>query len=388
MRKIFLILAVIIGISACKTNKTEFEIKGHFENTNSELLFLKLMGSNQLVTIDSVKPDESGDFNFSGSIEGPNFYMIEKDQQNYLTLILNPGEKVTVSGDANNLLQDYDVKGSKDSELLKEFTGELMASIEDLTELSKEYQDSIQSPNLSQIMQDLNKKSEVIVKEMRDYTISFIEENPSSLASLMALYQQLAPRQYILSPESDLKYYQLVDSTLYSLYPESDPVKTLHSHVADLNERGKIAESMNNMIGVGSLPPEIALPSPKGDTIKLSSTRGKVVLLDFWASWCSPCRMENPNLVSNYNKYHSQGFEIYQVSLDKTKENWMAGIKDDHLQDWLHVSDLKFWQSSVVPLYKIQGIPASFLLDREGKVIATNLRGNALGAKLQEIFGK
>ncbi|RLD30778.1 MAG: hypothetical protein DRI73_09920, partial [Bacteroidetes bacterium] len=231
-------------------------------------------------------------------------------------------------------------------------------------------------------------KSEVIVKEMRDYTISFIEENPSSLASLMALYQQLAPRQYILSPEKDLEYYQLVDSTLYSLYPESDPVKTLHSHVADLNERGKIAESMNNMIGVGSLPPEIALPSPKGDTIKLSSTRGKVVLLDFWASWCSPCRMENPNLVSNYKKYHSQGFEIYQVSLDKTKENWMAGIKDDHLQDWLHVSDLKFWQSSVVPMYKIQGIPASFLLDREGKVIATNLRGNALGAKLQEIFGK
>ncbi len=387
MKKIILILAVVLGISACKTNKTEFEINGHFENTNGELLFLKFMGSNQLNTIDSAIIDESGNFNFSGKIEGPNFYMIEKDQQNYLTLILNPGEKVTVSGDANNLLKDYDVKGSEDSELLRDFTGELMASIEELTELSKVYQDSIQSPNLSEIMRNLNEKSDVIIKEMRDYTISFIEENPSSLASLMALYQQLAPRQYILSPESDLKYYQLVDSTLYSLYPESDPVKTLHSHVADLKARNQPVESGNNLISVGSLPPEIALPSPKGDTIKLSSTRGKVVLLDFWAAWCSPCRMENPNLVSNYKKYHSQGFEIFQVSLDKTKENWMAGIKDDHLQDWIHVSDLKFWQSSVVPLYKIQGIPASFLLDKEGKVIATNLRGNALGAKLQEIFG-
>ncbi len=387
MRNIILILAVILSISACNTNKNEFEIKGHFENTNGELLLLKLMGSNQLITIDSAIVDESGKFNFSGEIEGPNFYMIEKDQQNYLTIILNPGEKVTVSGDANDLLKDYDVKGSKDSELLKEFTGELMASIEELTELSKIYQDSIQSPNLSEIMQDLNVRSEVIVEDMRAYTISFIEENPSSLASLMALYQQLAPRQYILNPETDLEYYILVDSTLYSLYPESDPVKTLHMHVANLNEQNKIAESSGNMISIGSVPPEIALPSPEGDTIKLSSTIGKVVLLDFWASWCSPCRMENPNLVSNYKKYHSQGFEIFQVSLDKTKDNWMGGIKDDHLQDWIHVSDLKFWQSSVVPMYKIQGIPASFLLDKEGKVIATNLRGNALGAKLQEIFG-
>ncbi|MCD6598642.1 MAG: AhpC/TSA family protein [Bacteroidales bacterium] len=387
MKNIILILAVIISISACNTNKTGFEINGHFENSNGELLLLKLMGSNQLITIDSAVIDESGNFNFSGEIEGPNFYMIEKDQQNYLTIILNPGEKVTVSGDANDLLKKYDVKGSRDSELLKEFTGELMASIEKLTELSKIYQDSIQSPKLSEIMQDLNKKSEVIIQDMRAYTISFIEENPSSLASLMALYQQLAPRQYILNPETDLKYYILVDSTLYSLYPESDPVKTLHSHVANLNEQNKIAEASGDMIGIGSVPPEIALPSPKGDTIKLSSTIGKVVLLDFWASWCSPCRMESPNLVSNYKKYHSQGFEIFQVSLDKTKENWMAGIKDDHLQDWIHVSDLKFWQSSVVPMYKIQGIPANFLLDKEGKVIATNLRGNALGAKLQEIFG-
>lgn len=386
MRKIFLILAVVIGISAC-TNKNEFTITGTLKNTNGESLVLKLMGVNDLITIDSAKIDDKGSFHFSGKIEEPNFYMIEKDQQNYITLVLNPGEKVSITGDATNLLKDYDVKGSKDSKLLMEYTGELMKSIEELNALNKIYQDSINSPNLQQILQELTVKSEEITQKMRTYTISFVKENPASLASLMALYQQLAPRQYILNPETDLKYYQLVDSTLFSLYPDSDPVKTLHTHVASMIESKKIAEMRTNAVRTGSVPPEIALPSPKGDTIRLSSTKGKVVLLDFWASWCSPCRMENPNLVSNYKKYHDQGFEIFQVSLDKTRENWLKGIKDDHLGSWIHVSDLKYWQSSVVPLYGIQGIPTNFLLDREGKVIANNLRGPALSAKLKEIFG-
>jgi len=132
--------------------------------------------------------------------------------------------------------------------------------------------------------------------------------------------------------------------------------------------------------------PEIALPGPQGDTIRLSSTKGKVVLLDFWASWCSPCRKENPNLVKAYDLYHRKGFEIYQVSLDKTKDAWIKGIEEDHLERWIHVSDVKYWNSIVVPLFKIESIPANFLLDKDGHIIATNLRGEMLQNKLGEIF--
>jgi peroxiredoxin len=132
--------------------------------------------------------------------------------------------------------------------------------------------------------------------------------------------------------------------------------------------------------------PEIALPSPEGDTIKLSSTRGSYVLLDFWASWCSPCRLENPNLLRAYDTYHNRGFQIYQVSLDKTKEAWMKGIQDDKLQKWIHVSDVRYWNSVVVPLYKIESIPTNYLLDKEGRIIASNLRGDALQRKLAELF--
>ena len=138
-------------------------------------------------------------------------------------------------------------------------------------------------------------------------------------------------------------------------------------------------------LGVGVAAPEIALPSPSDDTVQLSSLRGKIVLLDFWASWCAPCRHENPNLVRNYKKYKDKGFEIYQVSFDRTKSAWLKGIEDDKL-DWFHVSDLQYWNSIVVPVYNIQGIPMNYLLDREGKIMAHNLRGEQLGRKLEEIF--
>ena len=112
----------------------------------------------------------------------------------------------------------------------------------------------------------------------------------------------------------------------------------------------------------------------------------KPVLLDFWAAWCPPCRAENPNLVKAWNQYNGRGFQIYQVSLDKTREAWMKGIEDDGLGRWIHVSDLGYWNSSVVPLYKIESIPANYLLDKDGRIVATNLRGDALQRKLEELF--
>ena len=145
--------------------------------------------------------------------------------------------------------------------------------------------------------------------------------------SLVALYQQVAPNVYVLNPSNDLKYFIKVDSALSILFPEYEPVTSLHKQVAELVTNVKGEEASDPAAGENRVAPEISLPTPEGDTIKLSSTRGSVVLLDFWASWCAPCRMENPNLVKAYNTYHNKGFQIYQVSLDKTKEAWIKGNK-------------------------------------------------------------
>jgi peroxiredoxin len=139
---------------------------------------------------------------------------------------------------------------------------------------------------------------------------------------------------------------------------------------------------------VGSILPEIALPDPAGDTLRLSSTRGRIVLVDFWAAWCPPCREENPNLVRLYDLYHYRGFDIFQVSLDLRKDDWTEAIRKDRLGKWHHVSDLKYRDSEVVKSFGLTHIPASFLLDREGRVIAVNLKGEELHKKLEELLGR
>ena len=173
--------------------------------------------------------------------------------------------------------------------------------------------------------------------------------------------------------------------SLFRKYPDYGPVSTLHKQVEELVSRLGVTAEASLISGT---VPEIILPTPDGDTISLSSLKGSVVLLDFWAAWCPPCRMESPNLVKAYDTYHKKGFQIYQVSLDKTRDAWIKGIQDDKLGRWIHVSDLQYWNSVVVPLYKIESIPANYLLDKDGRIIATNLRGAKLDEKLAEIFGQ
>jgi peroxiredoxin len=186
------------------------------------------------------------------------------------------------------------------------------------------------------------------------------------------------------------KYYLLVLVLLVTFACDKKNEKKLYddSTSADSSHQTKTEPAVvedSTGINVGDLAPEINLPSNKGKVISLSSLRGKIVLLDFWASWCGPCRQENPNVVKVYNKYKDKGFEIYSVSLDMDKGQWLHAIETDHLT-WTHVSDLGYWNSVVVPKYQISGIPATFLLDKEGKIIARDLRGEELDKKLAEVF--
>jgi thiol-disulfide isomerase/thioredoxin len=146
-------------------------------------------------------------------------------------------------------------------------------------------------------------------------------------------------------------------------------------------------KSFREKYPVGSTPPEIKYPNPDGKIIPLSSLKGKVVLIDFWASWCRPCRAENPNVVRLYEKYKEKGFTVYSVSLDKDKTSWVNAIQQDNLTWPNHVSELKFWESSVVKEYGFDGIPFTMLLDKEGKIVDVGLRGNQLEEKLKELIG-
>jgi len=255
-----------------------------------------------------------------------------------------------------------------------------------LHELNYEYEENINSPDLPLIMEDLDKRAVTIIGDMSRYSKNFIDNNIGSLASLIVLYKQIVPGVYVLDSRTDGGYYMKVDSSLFTLYPESEPVKQLHIQLEALSGAFEAQKTVDTLFGIGAVVPDISLPNPDGEVISLYSTRGQVVLVDFWAAWCPPCRAENPNLVKVYDEYHGKGFEIFQVSLDQTREAWLKGIEADQLGQWIHVSDLKYWESEVVPLYNIESIPANYLLDREGRVIATGLRGGALEAILKEVL--
>lgn len=385
IRKITSLFFIAILLAGCGNNK--FTIDGELEGAEpGSYIYLDKLGGTNLEPYDSVMIADNGSFKFSGEVEHPEFFLLKITDSNFLTTLVEPGDDITINAYADSLGFTAEVEGSPGTSKMIEYDQRLQQAMDELQELGEIYQANVDSPDLDQVMTDLDTRAQAILKDMNEYTRNFIDENIESMVSLIALYKQVTPQVYVLNIEEDLEYYKRVDSTLSALYPESEPVKTLHNQLETVISSMENSDPDAGNIGIGTVAPEIALPSPEGDVIKLSSTRGQYVLLDFWAAWCSPCRRENPNLVEAYEKYSDEGFEIFQVSLDQTREAWLEGIEEDKLDDWIHVSDLKYWSSEVVPLYGIESIPTNYLLDQEGRIIAANLRGEALVQKLSELF--
>ncbi|MFO7622218.1 MAG: TlpA disulfide reductase family protein [Bacteroidales bacterium] len=381
------LLALLSVFAGCRGNKVE--ISGKLENpVQGTYIFLDELKANELVTVDSVIISDDGNFYFQRVVKHPSFYLLKINQNNFLTMLFEPGEKIKISALYDSLNYPLSITGSEGTESMIGYNRELRNTINKVRSLSEIYRASIDSPDLPEIINRLDSLAQDYLNEINTYTKGYIDENLSSLVSLIALYQQIAPGVYVLNPEEDFEYFIKVDSAMYNRYPEYDPVVSLHRQVLEMAARYDDEQGSSVDATPAMTAPEIALPDPQGDTIRLSSTRGSVVLLDFWAAWCAPCRKENPNLVEAYNLYNRKGFQIYQVSLDKSREAWLKGIRDDNLGRWIHVSDVKYWNSMVVPLYKINSIPYNLLLDEEGRVIATNLRGSALLVKLAEVFSQ
>jgi peroxiredoxin len=383
--KLLYLLILSLAFAACKDNS--IKISGKINNqSKGEYLMLQELKANSLETVDSLKLSENGEFSFKKEILYPTFYQLKTSDENILTILAEQGDNIKITAEYKKLANPESIKGSVGTQKMIEYNKALRNTIDKLNGLQEIYSQNSGSPELPRIIVTLDSTAQTYLKEINFYTKKFIDENISSLVSLFALYQQVAPQVSVLSPREDLRYFVRVDSSLFNSYPESEPVMALHELVKEMTDRIGLEKRPDAVQPTATDIPEIALPSPTGEIIKLSSTRGKVVLLDFWAAWCPPCRKENPNLVVAYNTYKSKGFEIFQVSLDKTKEEWVKGIEQDNLGKWIHVSDLKYWNSSVVSRFNITSIPYNMLLDKDGRVIATNLRGENLMKKLAEVI--
>jgi len=304
-------------------------------------------------------------------LSAPGYYKINFYNRQAVDLIIYKTDlEVNVAGnDPNGFAQ---IKGSPEIDLIYK-ASEILQQAENspaIAKLNEEFTKAVQAKNQTEI----HRIQEAYMEEIRkshDQVAALLMEQPASLGAINFLQNN-----------------NVMDRDRY-LHVYIDAAKKAKDAWPELAQTKEFVGSVEKMkvTAVGQPAPEIALPDTTGQVVKLSSMKGKYVLVDFWAKWCGPCRQENPNVVRAFHKYKDKGFTVFGVSLDRSKEDWIRAIHEDQLA-WTHVSDLKYWQSEAAKTYNITGIPFSLLLDPNGVIIAKNLRGPALDKKLAEIFSK
>lgn len=373
---------LLLSSCAQQTEKGDFTINAHIDNAPLGTIYLEELAVGEVKVVDTaVIKDASGKFTLKGMLPEQGLYRIRFGGTNsYIPLGLDAGT-MSITGDYNELDKlkiDNSEATSEIQELLNEASQKdkaLSAEMTVLDSLAKlKTPDSIMQPKIAAFKAKQN--------DFKNFFIKSISETKSPAVAAFSM-SVLGPQILVSEPKllDDVKKH-FPENTLIASF--TDNLK--EPEAPQTASAGDVVEEPNmTTLKVGQTAPDFTLPDQSGKSVSLSSFKGKYVLVDFWASWCQPCRRENPNVVAAYNKFKGKNFTIVGVSLDKSKEAWDKAVEADGLT-WTHVSDLQFWDSKVVPLYGISSIPTNMLLDPQGKVVAIGLRGPALESKLQEVL--
>jgi len=365
MKKNVIIFAVAAILLSCTGKKgNQYKITGVIKGTKAEMVYLQKMDSTGWVTMDSTAV-KNGEFEFKGKVDSPDRWnlTIKGKEMAFPFFLENSDIKLVVHADSTGLLE---VTGSANQDLFRKFN-ENNDSIQKLINAMDPVYAKADSLRDTATMKKLDDKFNAFDKEMKKLIIDLAKNHPASPAGPWLIMRNSYRFEL---PELD-SLLGVFDTTLsHSFY-----YKAIAKRIGILKR-----------VQIGQPAVNFTMNDTTGKPVTLSSLKGNILLVDFWASWCGPCRAENPNVVKAYAGFHKKGFDVLGVSFDRKKEKWEKAIKDDKLT-WTHVSDLLYWGNAAGKLYGISSIPSNVLLDKDQKIIDRNLRGDALIAKLTELLG-
>ncbi len=381
---IFGCTVMLLSLFACSGGGSKGSIKGSISGGEGETIYLVRQVNNKAVRTDSSVIGPDGQFTItpvqSLSLD---FYSLQIGNDN-LMLVTDSTESPVINSTRADFRKNAKVSGSESSQSIQELNASLEPLATRKDEMMAKSKDFSLTPeakaSLKSQMNDLNKEASAIIKK-------WIEGNTSNPASLAVLR--------MLDPKVEMALYKDVTSKLKEKVGETSLYKSILADLTRTEQAAKTPTLENpagaaaGAISIGAMAPDIAQKDLEGNVRKLSDLKGKVVLLDFWASWCGPCRKENPFVVAMYKKYNKKGFEVFSVSLDNAQERWAQAIQQDGLIWPNHVSDLKGWQSQPAADYGVRSIPFPVLLDKQGKIVAlgSDCRGEGLEMQIKQLLG-
>lgn len=369
MKKI--VIAVFAVLLFGCSSENQYTIEGSIDGASKDQwVYLKKKGVNNNTLLDSTRLEKKGEFEFKGEIEYPRFFNLTL-QDRFATLLIKPGEDVRFHTRAGSF-HNYTVSGSPGSQHVKTLDQRLRktkSKLDSLTRLFGQKQGQASAEEIERI----NEQYREILNRQRDSSVAFIINHLKSLASIMALYQKVNEDLYVLYKNSDLQYIGLVADSLKDEYPRSQHVKALVANKEDLMKKYRSLELQNTLSQMSEVSqyPEVNLPNLQGDTVSLQGLDDKMILLSFWASWSKTSIQRSLELKSLYERYHDQGFEIYQVSLDQSHQDWQRAVRFDQIP-WTNVSSLNGFESYAAQVYNVQDLPTDFLIHKERGIIAKN----------------